>query len=489
MHFDYYDGLGLAQLVREGQASAAELAEIAIGRIERVNATLNAVITPMYDSARQRATEKLEGPFAGVPYLVKDLMVFIPGTRMTNGSRALMNFAPGQECGQAQAIREAGFVVVGKTNTSELGASPLTAPQAFGPTCNPWRTSLNSGGSSGGSTAAVAARVVPMASSSDGGGSIRLPASFCGVFGFKPSRGVNPHDTPKAWGGAVASHATTISVRDSAAYLDWTSKRLASPNPQVPVAGSYLAHTVAPPRPLRIGLCVQSPAGGAVHPDCVEAVTQAGRLLEQLGHEVTPCPLPFDGRAQIRAHLTAMMAYTARDVIDMRRWVRRPAAKLELYTRMLAELGAGVRRRRLNAALADWEITAQAMARFHQTVDVLMTPVTAVPWFAHDAFDLSRVESMAAEALTRLRLGRRLFSRRLLDAMIDKGGHMLPFTGLANCTGQPAMSVPLYWNAEGLPVGVQFVADRGCDGLLFNLAAQLEAARPWRRRRPPICAA
>lgn len=488
MSFDGQDGLALARLVRTGEASAAELVETAIDRLERLNPTLNAAITMDYERARRQASEPLSGPFAGVPFLVKDLMVAIPGMRMTNGSRALAGYVPGHECPQARAIRQAGFVVIAKTNCAELGASALTNPQAFGPTCNPWRPDLNSGGSSGGSTAAVAARIVPMASSSDGGGSIRLPASYCGVFGFKPGRGVNPYDTERAWGGAVVSHATTLSVRDSAAYLDWTAHGIAA-DPDAPAPGSYLAQAMVPPRPLRVGLCTVSPAGGPVYADCVAATEDAGRLLEELGHRVTPCALPYDGRALLRAQMVIIAAFTRRDVADMGKWLGRKPTGLEVSTRMMAELGAGVGPDDLDAAQAEWRRASAAMEEFHRDYDVLLTPTAATLPLPHAAFDPSPAEAVAMEVLTRLRLGRHLFGDRLRDTAIDTVVRNFAFTPLANATGQPAMSVPLYWNGDGLPVGVQLSAARGGDGVLFSLAGQLEAARPWRARTPPLCAA
>lgn len=487
MDFDGQDGLGLARLVRTGAVRAAEVVEVAIDRLERLNPILNAGITMMYERARQQAAQPLAGPFAGVPFMVKDLMVAIPGVRMTNGSRAMADYVPRHECPQARAIREAGFIVIAKTNCAELGGSALTNPQAFGPTHNPWRPDLNSGGSSGGSTAAVAARIVPMASSSDGGGSIRLPASYCGVFGFKPSRALNPYDTDRAWGGAVVSHATTISVRDSAAYLDWTAHGVAA-DVDSPAPHSFLAECMAAPRPLRIGLCLASPTGGKVQGECVAAAEDAARLLRDLGHEVETCPLPYDGRALLRAHLVIIAAFTARDVAEMGKWLGRPPKGLEIGTRMCAELGAAIAAERLEAALAQWQRAAEAMAAFHQRFDVLLTPTAATPPLPHAAFDVSTIEGMAAEVLTRLRLGRHLFNERLMDGMIDKVVSAFAFTPLANATGQPAMSVPLYWTPDNLPIGAQFVAARGADGLLFRLAGQLEAARPWRDRKPRHCA-
>ena len=477
----------MAALVRSGEVSAADLVDDAVGRIERLNPVLNAVITPMFDRARQQAEAPPPGPFSGVPFLVKDLGVFIPGVRCANGSRALMKFVPDFECDQARAIREAGFIVLGKTNTPEFGCSPITNPQAFGPTRNPWRLAVNSAGSSGGSTAAVAARLVPMASSSDGGGSIRLPASTCGVFGFKPSRGLNPWDTDRFWAGAVVNHATTISVRDSAAYLDWTAKRVAVLDPDHPPPGSYTAHARRPPGKLRIGLCVESAAGGRVDAECVEAAGQAAMLLEELGHQVEVCALPYDGRAMLRAFLTVVMASTARQMNEISEKRRRPIQpELEPGTRMMAEMGEGVRADAYQAALATWAETTARMRAFHDNTDILLTPVMAVRAFGHADFDLNWVERAMAALLTRTRLGRRCYGTGLLDQLIRKSSVPIPFTPLANITGLPAMSVPLHWGADGLPIGVQFSAGPGKDGLLFSLAGQLEAARPWAGRRPNL---
>jgi amidase len=488
MNYTDFDGLGLAGLVRQGQVSPDELLREAIRRLEAVNPALNAVITPMYDSARARCElPPGDGPFAGVPFLVKDLMLFLAGERLSNGSRALLNFRPDRDCSQAKRIREAGFVVFGKTNCSELGAQPLTNPVAFGPTANPWNTSLNAGGSSGGSTAAVAARVVPMAASSDGGGSIRLPASYCGVFGFKPSRGLNPHESVEAWGGAVVTQATTLTVRDSAAYLDWTSRKV-RPNGDRPEPESLLASTEEATPRLRIGFTCESPVGGAVHPECVRAVEHTAHLLESLGHAVEPCPTPYNGREVMRALLTIVAAYTYRDLKRMGEWVSRPWRKLEVEpaTRFLGETGSGISDHQLADARACWEAAAARMEDFHETYPVLLTPVVATLPLEHSALSASATENALMRLLSALHLGSRLHGPGLLDQAIDKGIAPLPFMQIANITGQPAMSVPLYWTQTGLPVGSHFLAARGQDGLLFNLAAQLERAEPWFQRRPPV---
>jgi amidase len=488
MTYDDFDGLGLADLVRRRVASPLELLEAAVARTERLNPTINAVITPMIDDARRTASGALPpGPFAGVPFLVKDLSVSIPGHRLSNGCRALLGQVPTEECQQARTIRQAGLVTFGKTNTSELGTSSLTNPQAFGPTRNPWDLSRNAGGSSGGSAAAVAARMVPMASSSDGGGSIRLPAAYCGVFGFKPSRGLNPYDPAEAWGGAVVSQVTTLTVRDSAAYLDWSSAGRCAEDPASPPADSFLARTLAFPDGLRVGFTVQSPAGGLVHHDCTEAVERAAAVLCDLGHEVEACRLPYHGRDLLRSFVTVVMAAVDSELEDMARalGVARSALDLEPFTAFLGEAGTGVSPTQLEHALEVWRKTDHQMRAFHARHDILLTPVSAMPPLRHHDFDPTAAESTLMRAQVRLRLGRHLFGNRLLDKVIGRTSAAVPFTQVANATGQPAMSVPLYWNGRGLPIGVQFIAAPGNDGLLFSLAAQLEAACPWRDKRPP----
>ncbi len=488
MDYEDYDGLGLAKLVRAGEVTSAELLEVAIRRLELVNSDLNAVITPMYRSARTlSAAEVPNGPFAGVPLLVKDLMLFFAGERLTNGSCAMRDFYPREDCDQARTIREAGFIVFGKTNCSELGAQPLTNPVAFGPTKNPWELSLNSGGSSGGSTAAVAARVVPMAVSSDGGGSIRLPASFCGVFGFKPSRGLNPYDSSTAWGGAVVSHVTTLSVRDSAAYLDWTSQRV-RPVEGEAIPGSLLAQAQHPPSRLRIGFNYESPVGGSVAPECITAVESTVQLLQELGHQVEPVPLPYAGREVMRALLTIIAIYTRRDLKRMGKWLERPWRSLEVEptTRFLAETGGAVTPSQLEAAFVVWREAAAQLDAFHQNYDLFLTPVTAILPPEHAALSASAMEQGVMRLLNTLRAGRFLFSEKLINQAIDKAVSPLPFLQIANATGQPAMSVPLYWTAEGVPIGSQFMAARGQDGLLLSLAAQLEQASPWWDKRPAL---
>ena len=483
-----YDGLALADLIRRREITSSEVVEDVIERINRLDPRLNMLTFPMFDLARREARQASRGgPFGGVPFLVKDLEVSIPGVRMSNGSRAQKNYEPSQECQEARSIREAGFVVLGKTNTPELGLAYLTNPAAFGPTRNPWDLTRNAGGSSGGSSAAVAARVVPLASSSDGGGSIRIPASYCGVFGFKPSRGLNSRFKNDVWGGATVSHVTTLTVRDSAAYLDWTSAGTVSRDLSAPRAGSYLAASMSSPHQLRIGMMTSSPLDSDVHPDCVAAVQRSALLLTNLGHRVEACELPYPGREMLHAFLSVVFSFTAKDVQDMSLRLRTNPAHLDIepQTRFIAEMGRGISDRHLAEAFSVWKKCAELMSLFHKRFDVLVTPVTATPPPRHNACGVTSLDQLLMGLAARLRLGRFLFGKHLVDEVIVSKLAAAPFTQIANVTGQPAMSVPLHWSPHGLPIGVQFVAPINQDGLLFSLAQQLEEAAPWKTKQPP----
>lgn len=486
-----YDALGLAALVRRGDVDAAELLAEAQQRLAAVNPTLNAVIQPMEDYAADLlACLDKQALFGGVPFLAKDLMLPFAGVPLSNGSRAMLDFRPREDGPMAQCLNRAGLITFGKTNTSEFGASALTNPAAFGPTLNPWDTSKNAGGSSGGSSAAVAARVVPMAYSSDGGGSIRLPASYCGIFGFKPSRGINQfEDFSKAWSGAVVSHVSTLSVRDSAAYLDLVSDRVSpaytvEQSPQ----DSYLAALQAEDRPLNIGLMSDSPIGKPINQECQTAANHAAALCESLGHRVEPCRWPFDGRRLMRAFLLVVFGFTSKDMqracellgVDL------AGLDIELNTRFLALAGQGIAPERLENAQKIWQEAAEQMAALHQQYDVLLMPTVPTPPLNTNALDSHPLEQWLVRFFNASGLSKKLVTDTFLEAVIDKSLYQTPYTPVANITGQPAMSVPLHWGPDGLPYGVQFMAARDNDRLLFKLAAQLEAAQPWRGKVPGV---
>ncbi|MDD1622692.1 MAG: amidase [Methylococcaceae bacterium] len=490
--YPQYDALGLARLVQSGEISAGELLAVAQARLAEFNPHLNAVVTPM-DTLAESLLENLagRGPFTGVPFLVKDLMLRFAGVPMSNGCMAMRDYRPAADSEMAERLNASGLITFGKTNTSELGASALVNNAVFGKTLNPWNLNLNSGGSSGGSAAAVAARIVPMAYASDGGGSIRLPASYCGVFGFKPSRGLNRfEDLSSAWGGAVVSHALTISVRDSAAYLDLVAGNtdqgysISNPPPR-----SYLYATTQAPKPLKIAFIKQAPTGTPVHGECLAAATLAAKHCEALGHAVEESAWSFDGRELMRAFLTVIFYYTARDVGNIAQLLDIPESRLaiELNTRFMAAFGKGIADEQVQRALAVWRRAATRLDEFYQRYDAILTPTVATPPLPSDALDPNVLEKCLMRGLLASGLAKKLLPMLLLDPIIDKAVCQTPFTPIANMTGQPAMSVPLYWDNGGLPHGAQFMAAEGNDRLLLQLAAQLEQAEPWKHKLPPLC--
>jgi amidase len=467
------DALALAELVRTKAVTPSELVEAAIARIERLNPALNAVILAMYDQAREAAARPIaDGPFAGVPFLLKDLAAERAGSRLTEGSAFLGNHVSPVSSELVTRLERAGLIVVGKTNTPELGILPTTEPRRFGATKNPWALDRTPGGSSGGSAAAVASWMVPMAHANDGGGSIRIPASCCGVFGLKPTRGRNPLGPHYGdiMGGLAVEHAVTRSVRDSAALLDATAGPDLGDHDWGRPARPFLAEVGTPPGRLRIAFSTSTPTGAAAHPDCVAAVHDAARLCASLGHEVSPDTAPAIDGALGHAFVVTWTAGCAWSVDDWARRLRRPAdaAPFEPLTWELAERGRRVTAAEFLLARQDMQRISRDVARFFLHHDLWLTPVLAEP-----PVPLGSFHSPPDDPTRGLR----------------RAGAFSPFTYIANVTGQPAMSVPLFWNADGLPIGVHFTARVGDEATLFRLAAQLEAARPWAGRRPAMAAA
>ena len=470
----FVDATAQADLVRRGEVRASELVEAAIERIEGVNPALNAVITPMYEQARKAAAGELpNGTFAGVPFLLKDLVASCSGVPMASGAAVLRDFVADHDSELVVRLRKAGLIFVGLTNTPELGCHATTEPRLFGPTRNPWDTARIPGGSSGGAAAAVAAGLVPMAHGNDAGGSIRMPASCCGVFGLKPTRGRNPlgPDLGDVMGGLLAEHALTRSVRDSAALLDLT----AGPDAGAPYWAAlperpFVQEVGADPGSLRIAFATRTLKGAEVHADCVRAVHEAAQLCQDLGHEVVEAHPDLDGELVERtfdAVFSAGMA-AAIDGIARDRGRTFTADDFEPLTWYMYEKGCGVSSADYLLAVGTLQKLSRDMARFFSACDIWLTPTLAEPPVPLGTFDFSRFNS-SQEGL-----------ERVLASM--------PFTQIFNATGQPAMSVPLFWNAENLPVGTHFAGRYGDEATLFRLAGQLEEARPWAIRRPPVAA-
>ncbi len=490
------DATQLAALVASRAVAAEELLALALGQQARVQPRINAICRPMEREARaQLAGPPLTGVFAGVPFLLKDGLQDFAGVPTGYGCAALQRNVAMESSFVVQRYLAAGLVVFGKTNMPEFALKAVTDPQVSGRTSNPWDLARTPGGSSGGAAAAVAAGIVPMAAGTDGGGSLRIPAACCGLFGLRPSRGriSSGPAQGEAWFGASSEGVISRSVRDSARALDV----LAGAQPGDPFAigapsTPYADAIQRPPRRLRIGFTTTSPIDTEVHAEAVAAVHDAAALLESLGHHVEEAAPAIDGAQLARNYLAI---YFGQVPVDMAR-ARALGAKaqdFELLTRVIETLGKATSAASLTAQLAQWNDHARALARFHQRFDLLLTPTLAQPPLRHGEGDPPKGQQRALDLLNRCGLLGWLARRGLLESTIAQIARdsleFVPFTQLANLTGTPAMSVPLYWTADGLPLGVQFVAPSGQEDLLLQLAAQLEQARPWFARRPAWIAA
>lgn len=493
MTFEEYrrhDATALAELVRKGALQASEILDIAIARAEAVNPKINAIVHPTYELARKMANELSPNlPFAGVPLLVKDLLMEIAGVPMQTGCRGYKGYISKSDSYVVQKYREAGFLFLGKTNTPEFGLTPFTEPEVFGPACNPWNLERTTGGSSGGSAAAVAAGITPIATANDGGGSIRIPASCCGLFGIKSSRGrvsLGPA-AGELWNGAVAEGCVSRSVRDSAALLDliqgnapgelyWT---------QAPVR-PYVQEAQTPPQRLRIGFATTHTLGQTTDRECIAAVQHTARLLESLGHEVEEVPLPSHKEDLTKIFVMMVFGEAAGNVAELENYLgRKPRpSDVEQSTWALYLLGRSYSAMDFALAKRQWNLIARRMAAFHERYDLLLTPTLAMPPFPTGSLQPTRQERLLLSIVSTF--GLKGLLRANVDELAEKIFAFIPFTPIANMTGQPSMSVPLHWTADGLPVGSMFTAALGRDDLLFQLAGQLEQAQNWFDRVPEV---
>lgn len=481
------DATDLAARVASGAVNAADLLALARERAAAVNPKINAIINPMTSIADARVNETLSGSFAGVPFLLKDLGQEYAGVVTTYGSRALRNYRATTHAVAVQRWLDAGTVIFGKTNAPEFGAKGVTEPELFGPTRNPWNLKHTPGGSSGGSAAAVAAGIVPAAGANDGGGSIRIPAACCGLVGLKPSRGLTPYGpiVSEPLHGMAVQGVVSRSVRDSAGLLD----AIVGPEP----TGTYLSAFPETPftelinQPLgklKIGYSTRSAINKSPDREAIRAVDEAAKLLTELGHEVEEVNPPYDDAALARDFLTIWFAQAAAEVAMARELTGAKPRDFEADTLMMAELGraGGV----IAAAQAlehrnDYVIT---LAAFHEKYDLFLTPTLAKPPLEIGELDTPENLQKASRAIAAVKAGKGLAKLPLLEEMIDANLGWVPYTQLANLTGRPAINVPLHWTDAGLPLGVQFVGTMGADGLLLQLAAQLEQAQPWADRHP-----
>ncbi len=465
-----YDGLGLADLVRRGEIKTDELLEAAISRIEAMNPRLNAVVTKMYDEAKNAiATGLPDGPFKGVPFLLKDLGAAYAGVKLTMGCKLMANYVPNYDNELVKRYKRAGLVCVGRTNTPEFGLSISTESALLGPARNPWDTERSTGGSSGGAAAALAVRMVPIAHGSDGGGSIRIPSSSCGVFGMKPSRGRMPTgpELGEVWEGFAINHALSVSVRDNAALLDATSAPEVGAPYGIPApVRPFVEEVETSPGKLKIAFFTKG-AAELTHPDCIAAVNEAAKLCESLGHRVEEAAPMIDYKTLnnafgliVAGHLAAMFdsigGFIGRKVT---------ADMVEPWTWYLAQFGWQASAAQFAGTKSIINRATRTVAGFLTKYDVMLTPTLAAPPPKIGYFDTVNTP---------------------LEELLKRQFDHSPFTWLHNITGLPAMSVPFFWNAQDLPVGVQFAGRYADEATLYRLAGQLERAKPWREKIPAM---
>ena len=470
--YSSYDGLGLAELVRKGEVTALELLEEAIARVERHNGKINAVVYKFYDKAREGAAARRAGggPFEGVPFLLKDILGDCEGVPTRFASSYVPSFPSPIDCELVARYKRAGLIPFAKTNAPEFGLPPITEPRLYGPARNPWNTGRTPGGSSGGSAAAVAAGIVPLAHANDGGGSIRIPAASCGLVGLKPTRGRNSlgPNIGDVMGGLVVEHVVSRTVRDSAAALDATEgPAVGDPYFAPPKARPYALEASTGPGRLKIAFWTRNLNGEPAHEEAARAVLGAAKLCSELGHEVEEAAPSLESEQAAPAFVTLYAAGLASNLELIRQMtgVAPSPDRVESLTLNLYETGRQVTGAQYLLAVAALQRLSRQFAQFFQEYDVWMTPALGCPPLEVGAIDF---ESPTAS---------------LLDERIAAFTHLNP---VYNITGQPAISLPLHWTADGLPLGVLFGAKYGDEATLFRLAGQLEAAQPWKDRHPPV---
>jgi amidase len=466
--YEDHDAVGLAALIGAGEVTAAEVMEAAIARCEARNPALNAVVIELYDHGRAAATVDLpKGPLAGAPYLIKDLGAMLAGVPTTGGSRFTADVVPDSDSETVARLKRVGMAIFGKTNTCEFGMSITCEPQLYGPTRNPWDDAVTSGGSSGGAASAVAARIVPAAHASDGFGSIRVPASCCGLVGMKPTRGRNSFapGLGERMGGIVAEHAVSITVRDHAAILDAT----AGPAPgdpyfAPPPVRPFLEEAGADPGTLRIGFSHGGVTGARTDGEHARVLDETVAVLQGLGHEVVEADPPLDNDEMQVIFRTLMASNAAQAIRSHPTKDRLPEpGEVENVVAATATRGERVTGHDVFLAQARMHQAGRRMAAYHDSHDVLLTP-----GLGHMPPKLGWLDMMMDDA----------------DEYWDRVAAFSPFTVWFNLTGQPAISLPVGTTAEGFPVSVQAVGRFADEATLFRLGSQLEAAMPWRHRKP-----
>ncbi len=475
--FAHLDATAHAELVRSGEASPTELVDAAIARVEALNPEINSVIHEFFDQAREAAAGELpDGPFKGVPFVLKDLGAGLAGMPMHMGLKPLKDadFRLPVDTTLGARFRDAGFVTIGKTNTPQLGILPTTEPDLYGASRNPWNTDHSTGGSSGGSAAAVASGMVPVAHANDGGGSIRIPASECGLVGLKPTR-QRISEGPLIgdnMSGLTCELVVSKSVRDTAAILDAVhGPAPGDPYVAPPPLRPYVEELEAEPKGLRIGLITQALTDDEVSPVVVAAAESAAKTLEELGHSVEPADLSIFGDVDVTPTFMARWAAGQAQILaTLSMAIGKPitADDVEPLTWALGEMGKNVSAADYLRAVAEHQLLSRGVAALHEGFDLLLTPTLGEPPPPLGTFDDSGEDPLRA---------------------IGRASLTAAFTAIFNVTGQPAISLPLEMSDDGLPIGVQIVAPFGREDMLIAIAAQLERARPWADRRPPVFAA
>lgn len=486
-----FDTTGLAELVKGGEVSAQELLSCAMEQSEKVNPKTNAICRFMQDTAKLQLKKfRSEAPFAGVPFLIKDGVQDYAGIPTSYGSRSMLGIVPAQHSNVVRRYLESGLVIFGKTNLPEFALKAVTDSKLWGRANNPWDLNRTPGGSSGGAAAAVASGVVPMAAANDGGGSIRIPASYCGLFGLRPSRGrISSGPTMgEIWSGASSEGVISRSVRDSARALDVLQGCEPGDPFNIPAPSeTYATSMLRDPGKLRIGFTTQSPIGTAVHAEAVAAVHDAVALLRALGHDVEEQGPVIDGNALSVSYLHMYFGHV-HAATQAAKCAGASGRDFEVLTRILATLGETTPSGTFVSELNAWNTYARALGQFHGQFDLLLTPTAATPAPLHGAGDLPAAQEWALSVLERTGVFGLLAKIGLLDGMIQQIARdslsFVPFTQLSNLTGTPSMSVPLYSTSDALPMGVQFIARFGQEDRLLMLANQLEIERAWSQKLP-----
>ncbi len=499
MKFSEYramDATAMIKGIRDKQFTAGELLESAHSRMAAVNERINAVILDLSDEAAVQIDKGLpDGDLNGIPLVVKDMDGTLGGQPCTFGSRSLKDWVAPHDSTLFARYRENGAVFLGKTNCPEFGIMGITEPEVHGPTRNPWNTDHTPGGSSGGSAAAVAAGIVPVGHAGDGGGSIRIPAAYCGLFGLKPSRGRMPMgpDVSEGWNGLALPHVVSRSVRDSALFLQATfGPDLGAPYGEPAGSTKFVESAATPPRKLRVGVTRMAFLADQQNREIVAAVDNAAGLLAELGHDVVELDLSLEPELVAHAYLTINAACIARDIAETR--TKTGAApkpeNFERATWFLGQVGQALTARDLEDALAVAGSLGRSIARQLHDVDVHMSATTAQPPAQVGELALGLAERLGLSTIRRLSsvsgAAMNPVFRQAIGQLAEDSLARTPNTQIFNMTGQPAMSVPLAWTMQGLPIGIQFAAAMGQEALLLSLAAQLEEARPWFDRTPPL---